>query len=753
MDRRIKQLTDRYGNWFLEKGWNEDLETPPDRETVALLFRPLQINRVRLKNRIAMAPMDNVQMCDRDGSPTEKMVNYFKERAEGGVGLITCGMVPVCGAIDPTVNRLARTNGVPRVLEDQKNREAWGRVFKACQACGAKFFVQLSPGMGRVGSPECFLNGGRAPVSASENPNFYTREVICSPVTDCEAWQIIKNAGEAARILSETGADGVYLHGHEGYLLDEMTNPAYNHREAGSFTDWKRFGLELVRELRRKTGETFPIMYRINLSLALEETYGEEMGQRSLCRFKGGRSPEQTLEYMEELVLAGVDAFDVDLGSYETWWLPHPPASMPPGCFLPVSRLVREHFRKKGLRSNRGMEVPIAAVGKLGFSGPAAKALKDGDCDLILIGRALLADPKWAEKVRRGKDEEIRPCIGCQEACINEYGEDVHLECAVNPRTGFEELFPQELPLASVSKKVAVVGAGPAGVTAAGTALARGHEVTLFEGAGQVGGRLAEGCVPQIKFELKRYREYLERTVMRMAREKARFSFKQGEIGADELKVRGFDCILLAVGAAEREPSPELPGRGSIPEVQAVELLRSGGPDSKVRSAVVVGGGIVGCETAYWLKYEKGVTVTVVEMADYFMDRVCIANRGHLIHYMKEAGVRLLNGARVSGLCSSGVMVNRNASKTVPDPYVTWNPILSGDLKQKYLPKREVQNLREFLPADLVVWAMGNLPRHELRLACEQCHAAPELFEIGDCSRPGKVMNAVQNAYRLALNL
>ncbi len=752
MEPNIKRLIDRYGNWFLEEAWEKETEAPPDQETRELLFRPLQINEVRLKNRIGMAPMDNVQMCDRDGNPTEKMVSYFRERAEGGVGLITCGMVPVCGTIDPVVNHLARTSGVPRVLKQEKNQAAWRRVFAACQACGAKFFVQLSPGMGRVGSPECLSSEGRAPISASANPSFHTKEVICSPLTDEEGWQIIKNAGIAACAVREAGADGVYLHGHEGYLLDEMTNPAYNHRRAGSFTDWRRFGLELVREIRRTTGEAFPIMYRINLSLALEETYGEELRRPELYGFRGGRSPEQTFAYMEELVENGVDAFDVDLGSYETWWLPHPPASMPPGCFLPVSRMVREYFQRKGLRSNRGLEIPIAAVGKLGFSGLAANALKDGDCDLILIGRALLADPDWAEKVRRGREEEIRPCIGCQEACINEYEADVHLECAVNPRTGFEEVFLKDLPPAFSPKKVAVVGAGPAGVTVAETALARGHEVTLFEASGKVGGRLAEGSVPKIKFELKRYREYLERTVARFA-EKEGFSFEAREADAAELKAAGFDGIVLAVGAAEREPDPELPGIGTISGIQAVELLRSGGPDSDVRKVVVVGGGIVGCETAYWLSYEKSLEVTVVEMADYFMDGVCIANRGHLIHYLKRAGVRLLNGARVVGLCPSGVLIDQNTSETVPDPYVTWNPILSEELRRIYLPAREVKEIRELLPADLVVWAMGNRPRRELMSACERCEAAPELYEIGDCFHPGKVLNAVRSAYRLALAL
>jgi 2-enoate reductase len=159
---------------------------------------------------------------------------------------------------------------------------------------------------------------------------------------------------------------------------------------------------------------------------------------KALRKITNGRTAAETLEYMENLVKRGVDIFDVDLGCYDNWWLPHPPAGMPAGCFLEVSKLAKEHFEKKGILSNAGFHVPIVAVGKLGYPDFAEKALRDGLCDMVMLGRPLLADPEWPNKAYAGRVDEIRPCIGCQEGCINEFVDGGHPQCAVNPRTGFE---------------------------------------------------------------------------------------------------------------------------------------------------------------------------------------------------------------------------------------------------------------------------------------------------------------------------
>ena len=219
----------------------------------------------------------------------------------------------------------------------------------------------------------------------------------------------------------------------------------------------------------------------------------------SLKKFKNGRSVAETLEYMENLVKAGVDLFDVDIGCYDNWWLPHPPSGMPAGCFLNVSQIVKEHFAKKGIVSNAGVEVPVVAVGKLGYPDVAEKALRDGQCDMIMLGRPLLADPEWCNKAFEGRVEDICPCIGCQEGCVNEFVEGGHIQCAVNARTGFEDSIPEPASPALRKKKIGVVGGGPAGVIFAVEAARRGHTVELIEKTDRIGGRIVSGSVPAVK--------------------------------------------------------------------------------------------------------------------------------------------------------------------------------------------------------------------------------------------------------------
>ena len=158
--------------------------------------------------------------------------------------------------------------------------------------------------------PESLLKKHRLPVSASWNPNFYIPAIPCRPLTDGECRRIIKQAGQASANAKAMTIDGVYLHGHEGYLLEQMTNPAFNRRVLSHFSNWQTFGLEIVREIRERVGPDYPIMYRIDLSLALNATYGERMAQvGSLRKFRHERQVAETLEYMANLVKGGCGSF------------------------------------------------------------------------------------------------------------------------------------------------------------------------------------------------------------------------------------------------------------------------------------------------------------------------------------------------------------------------------------------------------------------------------------------------------------
>lgn len=182
------------------------------------------------------------------------MIRYFIERAKGGVGLITSGLVPVSFGIDHSIIELDKLTYFPRIDRSRTVFAGWRDLAAGVHAYGAKFFIQLTPGLGRVGNPQCLINSLKLPVSASWNPNFYMAQVPCMPLSGRRLKKIIKNAGQAAADAKAANIDGCYLHGHEGYLLEQLTNPAFNRRKLGHFADWQAFGLDMVREIRRPGG-------------------------------------------------------------------------------------------------------------------------------------------------------------------------------------------------------------------------------------------------------------------------------------------------------------------------------------------------------------------------------------------------------------------------------------------------------------------------------------------------------------------
>ncbi|MEG0291941.1 MAG: FAD-dependent oxidoreductase [Anaerovoracaceae bacterium] len=751
-DGLIKELVDSYGDW-----WKDDEALALGKMTSELypyndLFSPITINRLKVKNRIVMAPMGNISMCDETGRPNDKMLQYFFARAKGGTGLLTTGLVPISHGIDNSITEVGKLSYFPRIDRSRTVFAGWRDLAQGVHSYGSRIFIQLSPGLGRVGNPQCVITQKKLPVSASFNPNFYMPQIPCIRLSDRSLDRIIKNTGQASADAKVAGIDGVYLHGHEGYLLEQMTNTAFNRRNIGKYKDPQRFGIDLIKEIRRRVGPDYPIMYRIDLSLALNETYGEAgMDEKALKKFKNGRTIDESYEYMKSLVEAGVDMFDVDLGCYDNWWLPHPPSGMPPGCFLKVSKYVKDRFEADNVLSNAGVPVPVVGVGKLGYPDLAEKALRDKDCDMVMLGRPLLADAEWANKAFAGEIEEIRPCISCQEGCINEFVEGGHPQCAVNPLTGFEDVLESEPKPAVVSKRLAVIGAGPAGVTCALTAAKRGHKVDLYEKSDILLGKIVPGSMPKIKFDLANYTKFLESQVMKSVDAGDINLYKNTEVEIELLKDKGYDGVIFANGGANI--TPRIKDMDKVRTVQAVDLLMDKSLAEDSERVIVIGGGVVGCETAYFLKYELNKKVAVVEMQPNMMEGVCTANRGHLLHYMKKGHIELFNCSKVIAFVKGGIKIERKTSKNVPNPYNCWTPVLpknvENPMEKPIGEEAEVRTLR----GDLVVLAIGNSAKDSLYFEAQRLNVAKEIYNIGDSFTQGKVLEATKSGYNLAIRL
>jgi 2-enoate reductase len=418
---------------------------------------------------------------------------------------------------------------------------------------------------------------------------------------------------------------------------------------------------------------------------------------------------------------------------------------MPPGLFLPVAKLVKDYFVARDIKSNAGKQVPVVGVGKLGYPDLAEHALRSGMCDMVMLARPLLADPEWPNKAYAGRVNDIRPCIGDQEACLNEFIRGGHTQCAVNPQCGFEDVLSLRPAPVARPRRIEVVGAGPAGIICACTAAERGHNVSLYEKLDKIGGELVPGSVPKIKYDVANYLQYLENLVQHVHNTYQLKLYLNIAVTPESLKEHDFDVIVTCTGA--RPVRPAIEGIGQPFVVQAVDFLRDPALAGEAQRPVVIGGGSLGCEVAYMLAYEMEKKATIVEMLPYFMKDACTANRGQLIHYLETAGVKLMNCTSLVRVGQGSVTVARNVSRSVPDPYNTWSPVLQENIPNPLAGKIAVDNKEVEVETDLVILAIGLKQDDSLYEACLREHIAPEIHNIGDSFSIGGVFEATKAGY------
>lgn len=666
-------------------------------EKYKILFEPVKIGKVELKNRFLMAPMGPLGLGDADGAFNQRGVDYYTERAKGGTGLIVTGVT----FSDFTVEE----HSCPGVPVPTRNEHQFVRTGKEMteriHAYGSKIFLMMSGGFGRVSIPED--QGADNPVAPSPIQHRWL-DKTCRELTVDEIHHIIHTFGEGAAIAKRAGFDGIMIHAvHEGYLIDQFAISMFNHRTdeyGGSLENRLRFAREIREEIAKTCGWDFPVVMRFSPKSFIKDWRDGALPDE-IFEEKGRDMPEG-LEAAKMLVDFGYDALDVDVGSYDSWWWSHPPMYQKKGLYLEYAKAVKDV-----------VNVPILCAGRLEDPDMSSQAVRDGWIDMVSLGRPLLADPDYVNKLRAGKEADIRPCIGCQEGCMGRIQNFSMINCAVNPQCARERYFAYNPILRK--KKVVIVGGGVAGMEAARVLAIRGHEPIIYEKTGKLGGALAEAGVPSFKEDDRALIAWYIHTLEQLKVE----IHLNTELTKADLDAMEYDTLIFATGAL-----PKLFSLGEgVPVIDAKTALRSAG-EGLGENITIIGGGMVGCELALWLRKDLGKNVTIVEALDKLLAvnaPLCSANKDMLEKLIPFHG------------CD--VRVKTTAVKVTGDSIVL-----------KSLETEEESEIK----ADTVILAVGFKSDDSL---FQQMQDAPEIYSIGDCRQFKNVHQAVWDAYEVANHL
>lgn len=640
------------------------------------IFKPLKIGSVTIDNRLVMPAMG-----DNHGNPdhtvNEKAIAYYTERAKGGFGLVLTEVT----AVTEDGWSLLHEHG----LWNDSFIPGFKKLADSIHFWGGKVCVQLHHA-GREATGES-VPCAPSPIKMTASPFFPSR--IPRELTTGEVWDIIHSYGDAALRAKKAGADLVELHAGHQYLAAQFLSPASNKRTdefGGNFENRMRFAVEIIKDIKEKCGQHFPVMVRIS---------GEE-------RCAGGRTLFQSKAVAKVLERAGADALNISVGNGST------NATVAPSSF-PEGHIIMDAAEIK-----KSVSIPVIGVGRMHDPYLIDLALEDGFVDAVAVGRQAIADPYFPNKLKTGRYDEICPCISCLQGCVGRVNDPKYLgvNCLVNPFAGREAVW--KITPADKKKKIAVIGAGTAGMEFSRIAAIRGHDVVLFEKADRVGGLAILAEMPPNKQKIGEAVRYWE-TSCRKAGVDIRLNTEAKE---ENVLAEHPDAIVLANGS--HSVHPPFKGIETCNAVDSYDVL-AGKIDAGFKD-IVIGGGLVGCEMAEYL-LNQGHEVAIVEMKDSLVPEMLLWEVWTVQDVVSEVSKKATvhTGARVTELLEDGLRYENE----------------NGEIKE----------LRGY---DTVIMACGSKPNTEF----EGCFKGIDTYKIGDAKKaPGNIITSTEDAAELAIRI